>query len=149
VRVGVTASRDGISPAQGIDLQRRLQAIRIVEEFHHGDCKGGDVACLLVAVRVANVLAYESHPATLSYEWDLHWRAHTATRFPELMQTEHPALPPLSRNRVIVDSVDQMFAYPKSADDRIGGTWATIQYAWRRKVPIVVIGPNGEEIERG
>lgn len=148
MRIGFTGSRDGTTTPQMKTLIKHLVDIPvIVTESHYGDCVGADESFMWFAVELGNSGVLHSHPATLSPMWDQRWRAHTATRYPQLGIIEHLALPPLSRNRIIVDSVDRMYACPGTAtpQDR-SGTWSTIKYAQRREVPVVIIGPDGEEI---
>lgn len=148
MRIGFTGSRDGTTGEQKQTLVEHLADIpELVVESHYGDCRGADEDFMWLSVMLGTGGVLHSHPATLSPMWDKRWRAHTATRFPELGIIEHPALPPLSRNRVIIESVDRLYACPEQAiDPGRGGTWWTICRAREKGVPVVVIGPDGREV---
>ncbi len=53
-------------------------------------------------------------------------------------------MPPLERNRFIVDSSHGMVAMPITVEEvQRSGTWATIRHARRTKKPVLVIRPDG------
>jgi hypothetical protein len=58
---------------------------------------------------------------------------------------ERPELPPLDRNKVMVDECPTLIGMPKGMQEELhSGTWATIRYARKRKREIIIVWPNGE-----
>lgn len=127
MRLGFTGSRHGMSNKQKkAFIQFIADCPETITEFHYGDCIGADEQAIMLLVELGGGGVLYSHPATLSSTWDAQYRAHTATKWPELGIIEVPAMNPLSRNIVIVESCDLLLATP-ARDSR--GTYHTIRYA--------------------
>lgn len=132
---GFTGSRWGMTPRQRdtlgwvLDHERQTGAPG-AREFHHGDCVGADEQ----AAAVARSLGYKiiGHPPLVEK-----LRAH----FPS--DEETAPLPYEQRDQAIVDAVMNMLATPHGPEVRRSGTWMTIRYARHRKVPRLIIEPDG------
>jgi hypothetical protein len=60
----------------------------------------------------------------------------------------HAMQAPLTRNRVIVEVSNLMFATPRTfIEKQRSGTWATIRYAKKTNNPLTVIWPDGSTTE--
>lgn len=137
MKIGFTGTRNGMTLSQRERLiwilnDQGQEFGEEVDEFHHGDCKGSDHQ----AFRIADELAWVTvaHPCNIRS-----WRAFTnSTKILD-------PLPPLVRNKIIVDSVGLMIATPEGRAEVLrSGTWSTIRRA--RKLPrrLWIIYPDGE-----
>ncbi len=133
--VAFTGTQQGMSAAQERVFPNVLCALAAVGDWlHHGDCIGADMHAHDHAVSVS--LLVHVHPCTLAAKRA--WRAGNAMSIP---------LPPLDRNRVMVDDCEALIACPKSMVEELrSGTWATIRYARKRKKPVHIIWPDGTYI---
>ena len=114
--VGFTGTRKGMSPHQKWVLSQYLAPD---DEFHHGDCVGADAEAHDMAARLGCRIVI--HPCTL--------RAQRAFKKGD---TVFPPLPPLERNKIIVDQCEVLCAAPATDEEELrSGTWATIRYARR------------------
>jgi hypothetical protein len=108
--------------------------------WHDGVCLGADEQAHNAAVLSAKSgIQTVGHPCNI-----VKWRADLDY---DQLRDE---LPPLVRNKKIVEQSDVMFAGPREFDEvQIGsGTWATIRYTRRKKKPLFVIWPDGKvEVE--
>lgn len=143
IRVGFTGTRHGMTTSQWQELEDLL-AILVKDRdvrWHDGDCVGSDDQAHSVINKVTSDQAYTiGHPCNLSKYRA--WRD-----FDELKEE----LPPLVRNKKIVEQSDIMFAAPEGFDEiGIGsGTWATIRYARRKKKPLIIVWPDGANTLEG
>lgn len=101
----------------------------------HGGAWGADTEAHVVAVEagyaIGIVPASPYHGNLESVEWILEPEA------------------PLKRNRRIVNCSQQLIATPAGFEEELrSGTWATVRYAARAKVPTTVVWPNGELLGR-
>jgi hypothetical protein len=98
----------------------------------HGDAIGADSDFHKIAQNLGIPIVI--HPSTL-----IEQRA-----FSKGAIKEFAPLPPLERNRIIVDSSDFIIAAPGETHEVLrSGTWATIRYAKRRGKKLYIIYPNG------
>ena len=59
-----------------------------------------------------------------------------------------PPLPPLTRNRHIVDTSDGIIAAPAEAEEqRRGGTWSTVRFARKRGKLLAIVLPDGTVVK--
>lgn len=58
-------------------------------------------------------------------------------------------LPPLTRNRHIVNAVDILLAGPKGPEELRSGTWSCVRYGRKVGKPIVVFWPDGRVEQEG
>jgi len=130
--VGFTGTRHGLTPEQKLALIGILNAYGYDEaEIHLGDAIGADDEARQIARNVRYWL--HGHPSDRDDQ-----RA-----FGNFDFLETP-LPPLERNRVIVDSAEALIACPSGFSEVLrSGTWATVRYARRTGVPVIIIWPDG------
>ena len=99
--------------------------------FTHGDCIGADAE--------AAALAYALDYQALSQPCDI---KKMRANCPALVVLE--PLPPLERNKNIVDFCEVLIGCPKEDEEqRRSGTWATIRHARRTWTEHYLIFPNG------
>lgn len=102
-------------------------------EFHHGDCVGADAEIATFIRLEYPTTRIVCRPCTI-----IKARAYT-----EADETHDPVAP-LDRNRLIVDSVDMMVAFPgRMVEEQRSGTWYTIRYARKQGVPRAIFWPDG------
>jgi hypothetical protein len=155
MKYGFTGTHHGSTQAQRItlrallmELHEKLIAVTPLErhEFHHGDCVGADDK--------ANDIAWDTgyhitiHPPVLIKN-----RAFCKAGLPPqsissiaILQNFIilPPKPYMVRNKDIVDDAARLFACPAGFDEELrSGTWATIRYARKKKIPITIIWPDG------
>lgn len=136
MKVGMTGTRSGLTEHQLKAFNSTFTLLEM-EEFHHGDCVGADAE---IANRIREIVRIQglnltivSHPCTITNA-----RAYTAA------DETHEPVGPLDRNKLIVDSVDLMLAFPgKMKEQQRSGTWFTIRYARKQGVPLVIFWPDG------
>lgn len=133
--IGFTGTRKGLTREQQTYL---VQTFAKLERdgawwFHHGDALGADYDAFVIALQYgAHAVAHPAeHPARAFTQSDI----------------VHEPLPPLVRNRIIVDSVSKMFAATKGfGEQQRSGTWATIRYARSVCRSLTIILPDGTEM---
>lgn len=132
--LGVTGSRTGMSAPQAKVLLSFLQE-GPPTRAHHGDCVGVD-AIFHGAVRmVAPQAVIIGHPPTNDM-----FRAFCPCDF------ERPPKDYLYRNAEMVAEINHLLAFPNRPNrpgPAGGGTWATIRYARKRKIPITICRVDG------
>ena len=112
-------------------LVRRALALSLPATLHHGDCVGADEQAHDMAVALG--LDIIIHPPA-----DEKFRAFCVERVVEI----RPPLPYMTRNRNMVSIVGMLIAAPAQQREIVrSGTWATIRYADKRHIPIVICKP--------
>lgn len=133
MKVGITGTREGLTEAQKIRMNSLGEAAITV--LHHGDCIGVDAYSHSMARH--SHIRVEVHPPSDNRE-----RAHSQLGPSDV---EHPPKPYLARNHDIVDASDVLVAFPKGYSEELrSGTWATVRYARKQKVPVVIVWPSGD-----
>lgn len=139
MRVGITASREGMTTLQRDAFRRDILALEAFSspgcEFHHGGCVGGDTEAshILKAEEALLPVQVVCHPSNIL--------SMTGKFFAHKI---FPAKKPLDRNKDIVDSVTMLYVCPKSDHEELrSGTWATCRYARKRGVEVRIIWPDG------
>jgi ribA/ribD-fused uncharacterized protein len=133
-RIGITASRHGLTDAQHTRLLVSLKLLRDergAKYLHHGDCQGGDDQ----TAKAARELGYRiiGHPPA-----DPKLRA-----FFDSDETREPT-DYKTRDRALVNEVDLLIGCPDTAVWKPrSGTWYTITYARGAGTKVAVIGPDG------
>jgi len=123
----------------------------VVTSFHHGDCVGADADAddYIRGYRNADkggkwygVCTIIIHPGP-----DEETRAHCGRREDNDRDILLEPKNHFARNRDIVDESTIIIACPRHTEapppKTGGGTWQTIEYARKKKKPIVIIWPNG------
>ena len=134
IDLGFTGTRNGMTDAQRESVRVLLRTI-CPKRARHGDCVGADAEFhSMIVFQSAFRCEIIVHPCTFAS-----LRAYVAG-YDQILHT----LPPLERNRAIVDSCDQLFATPASSEEqKKGGTWYTIRYAKQVGKPVTIVWPNG------
>lgn len=138
--VGITGTRDGATDAQKAKLQEWLKVITALVHDHevvvlHGDCVGADQDADVVAQGLK--LRRFVMPAAVNDRL----RAFCTQRGAEALADP---LPPLVRNKAIVEACEVLVALPKGPEELRSGTWSTVRYAIKRGNGVVmIITPNG------
>ena len=138
--VGFTGSRRGIiSAAQDKALRMSIRncLYDYGNEFHHGDCLGGDAQ--------AHKMAYELMARIIIHPPDNYKDRAWCKDFWESL----PELPYLERNRNIVNATSVLIGLPSTRSEELrSGTWSTIRYARKLNRTIHIVYPDGKvEIE--
>lgn len=127
-KVGFTGTRHGMSGAQKEALFQVFDKY-YGSEFHHGDCWGADA---------------EAHDIAIHYNMRIHIHPPSdekarAFKTLKVVRTSMPK-PYLQRNHDIVDSCDILIAAPHTDKEILrSGTWATVRYARRKNVPVILL----------
>jgi hypothetical protein len=127
-RIGITATREGLTGAQMWNIIKILRHERMIHdidggvEIHHGCCVGGDEQIVLAAVALG-CRAVAHPPDNLKFfskiAFDL-----------SAEKVNEPGRPYLIRNRDIVNDSDELLAAPKEMKMVLrSGTWSTVRYA--------------------
>lgn len=141
--IGFTGTRYGMDAAQTKKIRTVMKSVieRLNKNkyetffFHHGNCVGADEEAAFHAKNLSMHIV--CHPPV---KVDLESKS-TA----DINEIVHPRKSHLARNRDIVDSSHVMLAAPRS-EERVGGTWYTIEFAVKQKKPVLVVMPNGKTI---
>lgn len=134
MKLGMTGTSSGMTFRQAKTFKSVLEACT-PEEFIHGDCVGADDEAATIARMVLrSSVKIIAHPCIIE---------HMCAYNPYFDQ-RHAAIPPLDRNRVIVNSSTGMVAFPYEYEEQQrGGTWYTIRYAKKVHRPLIIIFPDG------
>lgn len=133
MEVGFTGTKMGTSDPQLGSLIEIVEGLDF-EKAHHGDCLGADEEFHVILRTVAEHVKIIGHLPVDN-------KARAFCDFDE----ERKPLPYIKRNHNIVDGVDIMISCPNGTKElrRGSGTWATIRYTRKQKVPLVIIWPDG------
>lgn len=135
LEVGFTGTRFSMTDAQEDAFRDELRDYVLglnPWRFHHGDCIGADAQAHEIVKQAGGITV--AHPCDIVTQ-----RAYCAAN------VVHPPLPPLTRNRVIVNDTSVLFATPQTGQGLIrSGTWSTIRYARKLERPICIIYRTGE-----
>lgn len=137
MKLGFTGTRKGMTSDQAQVVNLLLDEQQPAE-VHHGCCLGADAdfAGLCLGARIRQV----GHPGNIEV-----MVSRTACG---LCDELRDPLPPLERNRLIVEAVDALIATPaESVEQQRGGTWSTVRQARRMKKRLWIICPDGTVCE--
>ncbi len=133
MKVGFTGTQFGMTERQKLRVIGALKALSApspIDEFHHGDCTGADVQFHQI------VNDYERtyiHPPEDSKK-----RAWCSSS--HILKVK----PYIERNHDIVDAVNVLIATPRTDYEELrSGTWATIRYALRKDMNVIIYYPQG------
>jgi hypothetical protein len=127
-KVGFTGTQRGMTVQQRHAFYDELG--RGPGEFHHGDCVGSDATAHVIATH----LGWEPH---------VHPPIDERKRAFSIGGVLYTPLQYLDRNRAIVNLCDVLYATPAGPEVLKSGTWATVRYARRSGLQIVIIWPDG------
>lgn len=139
VRLGITGSRNGLSPRQ-YEFGRGFLYGVYPTEMHHGACIGADAEMHFMVLRTHNLrnrIHVVVHPPVEKYslaEGCLEESKWTAVL---------PPRPYLERDAAIVAHADRLLAFPDGPPRNRSGTWYTIRCALRKGIPVTVCFPDG------
>lgn len=142
MRVGFTGTRKGLTMYQSRKVSNLLELLgdELGSEFHHGDCTGSDMEAHIIALHNLKAPNVIIHPPSN----DKH-RAYSHVYAKHHNTEVRRTKPYLDRNIDIVNESELMIATPgEDHEVRRSGTWATIRYTRRRKIPLVIIYPCGK-----
>lgn len=138
--IGFTGTRNDPTEDQQINLARFLDLVarRAIVQLDRarikassGDCKGSDA--------VFHSLAKQMGFYTIG-----HIPEKTELRAYCEYDEENAPLGYFARNRTIVEASDILLSTPWTNEEMPnGGTWYTINYARKRKMPIIIFWPDG------
>lgn len=130
--VGFTGTRHGLTSAQCLELRASLVNLR-VDEFHHGDCVGGDETAHEIAFSLKIPIII--HPPNVDK-----YRAGCTNAMAVKDPVDYH-----TRNRSIVLSSNVLIACPRGTEEaHRSGTWSTIRFAKKRNRQIIIINPDGK-----
>ena len=135
-KISFTGTREGMTLAQKAMFKDFLNHYKCkgFKVLIHGDCVGADYDAHVIASEQG--FQMEIHPCNIDSA-----RAHCKGN---VIVTYDP-LPPLERNKIIVDSGDMLIATPKEDGNVLrSGTWSTIRYGIRQGTTTYTIFPNGK-----
>ena len=137
MKVGFTGTQHGMSPRQHRKLAAILRGLD-VSEFHHGDCIGSDAEAHVIAQSLG--IRVVVHPPEIDAKRAFVVLSRgTAQRHADDIRVPRPYL---KRNHDIVSACKLLIAAPKRlSEQRRSGTWATIRFANRNGVEVVIIVP--------
>lgn len=130
MKVGFTGSREGMTPRQKEAVRAWIHRQDVFLESHDGDCVGADFEFRQMVAEIYSDTKIVSHPCDL-----VGMRAHGSA------DEIHRPLPPLVRNKNIVNACDVLLACPSGPEKIRSGTWSTIRYARKRGTPVVIFEP--------
>ena len=137
MKVGFTGTQHGMSPRQHRKLTAILRGLD-VSEFHHGDCIGSDAEAHVIAQSLG-IRVVVHPPENDAKRAFVTLSRGTAQRHADDIRVPRPYL---KRNHDIVSACKLLIAAPKQhREQRRSGTWATIRFANRNGVEVVIIVP--------
>lgn len=136
--ISFTGTQKGMTSYQKMSFLKVMQflkAKRNVTHFNHGDCIGADADAHEI---VSNIdIPIHIYPGTDK-------RGASPKRAFCINGTTHKAQEYLIRNKKMVDLCTVLVACPAESIEQLrSGTWSTIRYAKKIKIPIVTIYPDG------
>lgn len=138
MKVGFTGTRKGMSTSQLNQLRCVLYGLKQIVEFHHGGAEGADKQADAF-VSFGDTIPIVLHPCPGVVGEKTLGRNRRATYNGHDVEWRE-ALPPLTRNQNIVHEVDLLIAAPEADMETVrSGTWATVRYARRKRIPIVML----------
>lgn len=133
MKIGFTGTRHGMTQEQTDAVERLLSTLH-PHEVHYGDCVGADHDFFLIIQENYWNMKKVAHPCDIK----------SLRAFTEADEIR-PKLPPLERNRNIVDACEHLIVTPGSfQEEQRSGTWATVRYARKSGVPITIVWPDGQ-----
>jgi len=118
MRLGITGTREGMSPAQK-ELFEFVAREYNPTEFHHGDCEGADAEAHDIIRHINPSIRIVVHPPIYPYR--------RAYKKGDEMRPPYDYIP---RDKNIVNEINYLIGAPLTDEEIIrSGTWTTIRYA--------------------
>lgn len=134
--LGFTGTRKGLTSAQREALYDWFGTNNEWFEFHHGCCLGADASAADIAYHRNVKGRLVARPCNIP--------SMTSENAIRLSHVVHDPLPPLDRNKLIVDACDLLLACPGGFKEELrSGTWATIRHARKTDKPRLFFYPDG------
>lgn len=142
MKISFTGTQGGMTIRQEMALEILLDTLlEEGDELHHGGCVGADGGCHILLRRDLN-----HYEVIIHIHWGDNPRKYmnvdrmTSTRKNIIY---HNPKPNLERNKDVVnEGNDLLIAAPKTArEERRSGTWATVRYARKANVPVIILDP--------
>jgi hypothetical protein len=131
VSIAFTGTRTGLSSKQRISLITTITQLK-PRRVTHGGCIGADKEFHDIC-KLLNIPTY-IHPCNIKSK-----RAECLGAI-----FVFSPLPPLERNKIIVDESELLIATPKTKNEILrSGTWSTIRYARKIGKRVIIIYPDG------
>lgn len=132
MKLGFTGTQSGMTTKQRVTFIKALDKM-LPKHFVHGDCIGADAeASELVATLLPDCKRI-IYPQT-----DKSKRAFCTG------DVIYKPMPPLTRNRSIVNLSQVMLAIPRLDHPELrSGTWATVRFAVKQGKKVIIIWPDG------
>jgi hypothetical protein len=127
--IGFTGTQSGMTLAQKIMVAKQIAALHPVE-VHHGDCIGADSDFHKICEKQDKYI--HIHPPINNSK-----RAFCDGHL------VHEPREYLDRNHDIVDESYILIATPSGPEKQRSGTWATIRYAKKKGIMVIVVYPDG------
>jgi hypothetical protein len=137
MKIGFTGTQIGMSAEQKKIFHNFCEIIlndSNFNEFHHGDCLGADEDAHNIVKNLSEKVLIHIHPPKIKDKRSFCENSHKIYEEKDY----------LVRNRDIVNSSDILIATPKEVGEQLrSGTWATIRYAKKQNISVVIIFPDG------
>lgn len=141
MNIGMTGTHIGMTDLQKQTFDSFLRLLTYKNEvtLHHGDCVGADTDAHYIAYDnySCNIVVHPPiSPRARSY---CHGRYHDGPLVEILPEKEY-----LDRNKDIVSDSEILFGFPEGEIEKVrSGTWSTIRFARKIKIPCFIIYPDG------
>jgi hypothetical protein len=132
--VAFTGTQNGMTETQRDAVRGVLRSVKKWDSiFLYGACVGADSQAMLEALALGfQIVAYPANNVSASKHGLI-----------PTIAVEREAEPALARNRRMVSEAELLLAAPHGREQLRSGTWATVRYARRCNLPIVICWPNG------
>lgn len=128
----------GMTIAQQFGVMRAFMRLEGYKIIHHGGATGADEQAHTISER----FLFERH-----IHWSMIADKRMKVTYRAADDVEYAPLPPLKRNRVMIDASTWLIAAPATRQEMRCGTWATVRYARERKINITLVFPDGSVSE--
>jgi hypothetical protein len=140
VIVGFTGTRKGMTDEQWERVYQILMGLEY-EEVHQGDCIGADADFFVI---VYGIRQETGRPCTI-HAWPSTVKGTNTHSKSDII---HDPLPPLVRDKIMVERSDLLIACPKGDEEEVrSGTWTTVRYARKHGIRINIVWPDGSVTE--
>jgi predicted Rossmann fold nucleotide-binding protein DprA/Smf involved in DNA uptake len=140
MNIGFTGTRRGMTAKQVssvTDLINQLKPDKVI----HGACYGADYDFHDICIKARGGYTVSRPPLIELYPSDIENTVADCRGF----DISNPQLPPLERNKRIVNASDRLIATPREFEEVLrSGTWSTIRYAKKVGKIVYIVQPDGD-----